>query len=440
MSAPANRQVDVLIIGAGLAGLSCGLYCQRPFLICEQAREPGGLCVTVENDSFLFDCGAHVLHFRTPEARRLITDWLGVPLNTFSRRAFVSVRDRVVPYPFQYHLHGLDPAVVQECLLGLEQARRDPLEALYYAGDNLENWLLKNFGRGLCRHFLLPFNRKFWRMPLRGLTSEWGRRAVPVPTTEQVFQGALDPKARPYGYNATFEYPASGGIGIIAQKMARLMPGRVEYGRRLDRIDYRRRTAHFADGETIAYHTLITTSPMADLRFQLGPVPDLIGQSLGALKSVSILNVNLGVKTPHRPQFHWMYFPQSGPPYFRLGYPTTFAPYAAPAGRDTIYTETSCRIGPGDEEPKGLERKVLRDVTTRYPELDILARRTFFIRHGYVVFDHACQESRERILRFLSDHHIVPCGRYGTWSYLSMEETLLNGMSVARALNTSPVR
>lgn len=62
--------------------------------------------------------------------------------------------------PFQDNLRHLDPDVVLECVQGL--MRRRPSAA---AGAPFADWLQATFGAGICRHFMVPYNRKVWATP-----------------------------------------------------------------------------------------------------------------------------------------------------------------------------------------------------------------------------------------------------------------------------------
>jgi len=56
------------------------------------------------------------------------------------------------------------------------------------------------------------------------------------------------------------------------------------------------------------------------------------------------------------------------------------------------------------------------------------------IKYGYPVYDNNYRRSREGILKFLVGNNIIPCGRYGSWRYMSMEDVILDGKIVADKL------
>jgi phytoene dehydrogenase-like protein len=59
-----KKQYDVIIAGAGMAGLTAGAYlCKYGYnvLICEQADKPGGLVSSFEYKGFIFDGGIRAI-------------------------------------------------------------------------------------------------------------------------------------------------------------------------------------------------------------------------------------------------------------------------------------------------------------------------------------------------------------------------------------------
>jgi protoporphyrinogen oxidase len=54
------------------------------------------------------------------------------------------------------------------------------------------------------------------------------------------------------------------------------------------------------------------------------------------------------------------------------------------------------------------------------------------IDFAYVIFDHAYYDALAVIEPFLAESRIVSVGRYGKWTYCSMEDALLMGRDAAK--------
>jgi len=113
--------------------------------------------------------------------------------------------------------------------------------------QDFASWIAAKFGPGIARHFMLPYNRKFWRFPLSRMTCGWTRSFVPVPSRGRMLLGARGRDGEFPGYNATFWYPSAGRIDVLPRSMAENC-GNILYGRRVVRIDVKRRVAPLRRG------------------------------------------------------------------------------------------------------------------------------------------------------------------------------------------------
>jgi phytoene dehydrogenase-like protein len=99
---------DVLVVGAGLAGLSCALELQRHGVdvqVLERADAPGGRVRTDETAGFLLDRGFQTLPTAYPEARHSF-DYDALGLRPFSSSALIWKDGRVSRFadPFRHPL------------------------------------------------------------------------------------------------------------------------------------------------------------------------------------------------------------------------------------------------------------------------------------------------------------------------------------------------
>ncbi|HEX9289823.1 MAG TPA: NAD(P)-binding protein, partial [Anaeromyxobacteraceae bacterium] len=78
---------DILILGAGLAGISAALHAKGPYRLVERSERAGGLCKTDERGGFCFDATGHWLHLRDPDMRTLAEQALPGGWTTVERKA-----------------------------------------------------------------------------------------------------------------------------------------------------------------------------------------------------------------------------------------------------------------------------------------------------------------------------------------------------------------
>lgn len=94
MTSPA--EADIIIVGAGLAGLSCASHLMKenvPFALIEEDHRVGGRLKTENVGGFLLNYGFQVLQTAYPEARRLL-DYDRLELKAFAPGAMIRIEGR----------------------------------------------------------------------------------------------------------------------------------------------------------------------------------------------------------------------------------------------------------------------------------------------------------------------------------------------------------
>src|SRR6185312_760692 len=112
------------------------------------------------------------------------------------------------------------PAVAYECLLGFLKAQAATEKP---PPRDFAEFCLQNFGDGISRHFMIPYNARLWGVPPTEITADWCSRFVPLPKLEDVVAGAVGLNDRELGYNVKFVYPRL-GIGELSKGLARAVP------------------------------------------------------------------------------------------------------------------------------------------------------------------------------------------------------------------------
>ncbi len=217
-------QTDYLIIGAGPTGLGAAHRLKElgisSFLIAEAGDTVGGLSASYkDNAGFAWDVGGHVLFSKDDRFIKLIDNVMGEDLLVHRRTARVRVAGQWTDYPFQDHIHQLDPELAGRCSQGLRKARGPGEET-----HSFKDWIEHSFGGGITELFLTPYNHKLWAFPLEYMGFQWIRDRV------STVHGKTAGLSGAWGPNSQFRYPRDGGIGAIFVRIA---------GRVYDRILFR---------------------------------------------------------------------------------------------------------------------------------------------------------------------------------------------------------
>ncbi len=424
----------ILILGAGLAGLSAAWHLQKRGLSCrifEKELEIGGLSRSRKINGFTFDHSGHLLHFKNRYTFNLAKNLLGDNLIQHQRNAWVYSHNRYIQYPFQANLSGLPPLAAKECLSGFIRASRDRY-CKNKKDVNFLRWLNFTFGKGITKRFMVPYNNKFWTMPAQKLTCGWVDDFVPVPSLTQVIEGSAGKSQRQFGYNAHFWYFKKGGINQLPLALADQIKN-IHTNCLVQEINLDKKEIKLTSGNKERFDYLISTVPLPELAHIIQGLPNPVASLFKKLRWNSIFNLNLGAEKINCAGRHWVYFPQKEISFFRVGFFHNFSAKLTPPKKNSLYAEVSY------SESKPLDKaKIILRIREDLEKIGILPKAQTIlaqdindIKYGYPIYDLNYCRAREAILRYLMQNNIIPCGRYGSWRYMSMEDVILNGKNIA---------
>ncbi|MDD5772637.1 MAG: FAD-dependent oxidoreductase [bacterium] len=423
----------VVILGAGLTGLSTAYHLKRDYQIFEKEDEAGGLCRSHIVNGFSFDYTGHLLFLKDPGIKKLVFDLLGNNIKCHSRKSWVYLKDQLIPFPFQANFGLLPASIAKECLGDFIFARGYNKNK---DANNFSSWLNSRFGKGLTKYFLRPYNEKMWRVPLSRITLDWVEKFIPQPELDDVVEGVLGKKKDKYGYNAEFWYPEKGGIFSLPRALKNRVKN-LHLNEEAVEISLKKKTVRFRSKKEISYSNIVSTMPLPELIKIIKDIPAEIKTKSKGLSCCSVFNINLGLNIQLDPNIHWIYFPEKKYPFYRYGVISNFSGNAAPAGKSSIYIEISYSSG------KKINKKhVLEDTIKRLIELkvisdknDINTIKTLDIKYAYVIYNSARKNYLRDILEYLEKQGIYSRGRYGSFDYSSMNDALIAGTDIAEKLN-----
>lgn len=424
---------SILVLGSGLSGLSTSYFLRQKKIrteIFEKEKAPGGLCRSFKKQGFTFDFSGHLMHFRNKSTLSLVKRLLKGNLVKHKRDSYVYSFDRFIPYPFQTNFDHLPEKQALACLSGLIESRS---KKSLKSRDFLQ-WIHNKFGKPIAELFLIPYNTKLWRMPLHELEYSWAERFIITPGPGRIKPG-FDDKNGDLGYNNFFWYLKRGGIEELIKGFLRDADS-INLNCRAVGIDLRKKTVKFKNAGTKKFSRLISTIPLPELGKIITPLPDDVKDSFKRLKWVSIYNVNLGLEAITQPARHWIYFSQKNIPFFRVGFFHNFSSSLTPSNKGALYADVSY------SEARPIRKKDIRDRVVKQltatglirHNSDVCCKHINDIRYGYPVYDKNYFRARGKILKFLAKNNVISCGRYGGWSYLSMEDVILESADITKGI------
>ncbi|HUQ81316.1 MAG TPA: FAD-dependent oxidoreductase [Gemmatimonadaceae bacterium] len=418
----------IVIIGAGPTGLGAGYRLRElgytNFKILESRHKVGGLASSERSPKgFTYDIGGHVLFSHYEYFDRLFDRLMGDDYQELLRESWVWMFDRFLPYPFQNNIKFLPKEVVLECLLGLIEAQKQPIDKSRFS--NFEELIHGVFGEGIAKHFMMPYNFKVWAHPPRLMNKEWIGERVSTPPIDRVLGNVvLDRADVSWGPNATFKYPRFGGTGELFDRMRPYVEDQLQLCAPVVAVDNDRREVVLESGERERYDLLLSTIPLDHLVASVsGEAPACVREQAKQLRHSGSYIVGVGIEQQCPSKKCWMYFPEANSPFYRLTYLSNYSPDVVPdpARYYSILAEIS------HSEHKPVDRATVVDDTIR----GLVATQMISERDQDDIVDaHLIERDytyptpsleRDAILGvvqpWLDSQGISSRGRFGAWRY-----------------------
>jgi protoporphyrinogen oxidase len=426
-------RVDYLVIGAGVSGLSFANWVhaeastrQRPapeILVLEADSEPGGYCKTVVQDGFVWDYSGHFFHFKDPG----IEAWLrarmpGQEIRTVVKRSFIRMGGRDIDFPFQKNIHQLPRQDFIDCLVDLYfRDQGTPAGARAGGFGSFQEMLYARFGRSIAEKFLIPYNEKLYACALDTLDPDAMGRFFPHADIGDIIANMRRPDNA--SYNATFTYPLGGAIQYIHALLYDLPAGTVQYCERLEAVDLRRQVARTSKRE-IGFRRLVSSAPL----------PALLGMCALAHDPAcftwnKVLVFNLGFDRKGATEPHWIYFPERELCFYRVG----FYDNIMDGDRMSLYVEIGAARD-ADIDVEAMRGRVLADLekTGIVDSQKLVSWHSVVLDPAYVHVTGAARAAQRVLTPILHAAGVYPVGRYGGWTYCSIEDNMLETRELAR--------
>ena len=425
---PVPDQPRIVIVGAGPTGLGAGYRLRElgyeNWLMLEAREKVGGLASSETSpNGFTYDIGGHVLFSHYEYFDRLFDRLMGDEYQLLLRESWVWMCERFLPYPFQNNIKYLPKEIVLECLLGLIEAQREPLDLSRFR--NFEELIHGVFGAGIAKHFMMPYNFKVWAHPPCMMNKEWiGERVSVVDIKRVLGNVVLDRDDAGWGPNSTFKYPRHGGTGGLFERMRPYVDANLRLNAAVAAIDVDRKEVVLEDGRRERYDILLNTTPL-DLLVEgiEGDVPDVVRDEAARLRHSGSFIVGVGVRQPVPSKKCWMYFPEPNSPFYRVTYLSNYSPEVVPDARThySLLAEVSFSDFKPVDRDRVVEDTIQGMVNTKLlredDRADIVDAHLIERAYTYPTPSLERDQALRTVLPWLETRDIYSRGRFGAWRY-----------------------
>ena len=416
----------IVIVGAGLAGLTAATFLRRhgvPVRVFEAGKNIAGLARSERDaDGYTYDFGAHFITNRLAAAVGVSASCRAMPRYGET----VWLRGRTYSYPFGL-MRSLPFALSAACAKLGSPFRRTPTTAAEWYGGA--------YGAKLAREVAIPLTEAWSGAPATELAASVGAKfATSLPRTIMLKAAArATGRTVAVGYSGTVAesphvwhvYP-DGGIGAVCERLAEEVPDAIETQSPVEAIHVEngRAVGVRVRGEDIPAAGVVSTAPVHILPKLIRGTDALSHLSRFRYRPMAFVNVKLDGPSGLPDVVTWT--PGTETPFFRLSDIGAGLPWLVPAGKSLVTCDIGCLVGdsiwtaPDDELGRlcvaALE-KLVPGVSKRY-----LGCRVMRTPLAYPVYRLEYEGDRKRFEQGTGVEGLVSVGRNGEFAHILMED------------------
>ena len=214
---------DLLIIGAGPAGLTAGYELaksDKKVIVIEKKSQVGGLAETKVFGDYRYDIGPHRFFTKNKEVYNLFLKMLNEDAVEVNRKTRILFKNSYFDYPLTplNALFGL--GFFESVTIGFSYIIARIKSYLNITKiNNFEDWVVDRFGRKLFNNFFKNYTEKVWGIDCKDIGSDWAAQRIKGLSLSTAIKFALFPKSkkRPKTLVDKFYYPRL-GAGMLWEK------------------------------------------------------------------------------------------------------------------------------------------------------------------------------------------------------------------------------
>lgn len=420
----------VVILGAGIAGLSCAYYLKNKCdtILIEKNESIGGLCQSFEINGFWFDYGGHGVFTKSKEVRKVmesevsVTDEVANALN-YKKGCWIK-------NPVQNNLFSLS---IDEKIKILKDFINKNDDGKY---KDYAEWLRKKYGVYFAENYPYLYTKKYWTVSPDKMETKWIGPRMYIPTLEEMLYGSYTEETNFVHYSGSFSYPNEGGFQRFLGNLTKgvnVITGTNEYV-----IDNNKKEIICKDNH-IVYDEIVSTIPLMEL-VQLLHAPKSIVDCANELNYTSLIIVSFGIRKENvmpKKKIKLFYVYDEEKLISRAYSTSELGRNNAPLGCSTIQAEVYF------SKYKQLHmslNEIKEKVKTEFVDMglfgyeDVVVEDVRLKKYSNILFTKGTYEKRKKVHEYLNYIGINYAGRFGEWEYLWSDQSYLSGKKVAEKI------
>lgn len=416
------KKIDVMILGAGIAGLGAALKARqlcRKAVIFESGNSAGGLLDNFEVQGFRFDNAVHLSFASENEVRSIFdqTEYLTHPADAWNFES-----DKWMKHPVQNNLYPLSADEKVDLIKSF-------LTRPELFGDDYDSWLRHQYGDKLAERYPIRYTQKYWDTPASSLSTTWVGNRMRRAELDEILLGAFTSDTPNTYYTKEMRYPKRGGFRAFIEPL--IEKSNICYNHKAVKIDTEKKVVTFSNGNQLEYSLLLSSIPLPILATLIVDIPTDMLSISKQLVSTSIDLVSVGFGREIIKDL-WFYIYDEDIWASRAYSPSVKSPENAPQGCSSLQFEIYSR----GTESRYNKTDLLENVRYALKKMNIAKEDEILFMHhkhlpyGNVVFDKGMELIRDKLRKYFDDHNVKTMGRFGEWDYLWSNQSFLSGYNI----------
>ncbi len=440
------RKDEVLILGAGPAGLACSIELHKAnanFIVVEKAQQVGGLAKTYQFGEFRTDNGPHRFFSKNKYLYEFIGRLLGERWIKVDRFTRFYTKGKYYKYPlelkdvlFNIRLIDASRALISYLTARVKFFGKEP--------KNFEEYAVSTFGKSIADFCILNYTEKTWGLPCSELSADWAKQRIEGLTIKSLIAKMIKPsKDGPKTLVDQFYYPEL-GTGLIYDEIMKVIGNdRVSLETEPVQIEHDNKKivrVILNNGELISPDYLVSSIPITSLTWLLNPLPPKeVLEAVKKLRYRSQVYLFITINKPSVSRDQWIYFPDKEVPFARISEMKNFSIKMSPEDKTSLFIEFFCWE---KDEVWNKGKEELFEVTIWWLEkLGIVKREevldVYHIKQKdiYPVYSLEYEKNLGIIKSYLDKfENLIYIGRQGRFKYTNQDHSLEMGILAARSI------
>lgn len=447
-----KKNIDVLVLGAGVAGLACAdeilKKSKKKVLVLEKNKWVGGLAATISNNGFLYDLAPHRWFTKNEELNKWIDDLLGDELIWVKKYTPMYQFDKFFSYPIKISDVLKKISIpMQSVMLATFLFERVRSKIIKPKIVTMKDAYISRFGYGLYKWFNEEYNEKLWgEGGCETMSADFVDQRVKNLSLSTAVLNALGfGKGKVISLVDQFRFPKR-GTGRISEKLAERIiknGGEILLTEKVNNVKKLKSGYEIATDKNI-YVTkkLVSSIPIDDLLRAFGN--KFIEPISNEIKKLTYVNQKIVVLLANKTNltdFTWVYVHPKKIKTFRFLEMNNWSKDMSPKGKTSLVFEYPYH--PGDQVDKMTDNELVETTIKDFIKYfapksisskNIIGGRTYYVPKAYPKYDLFYKEALGVIKKFVKKklEGVILIGRSGMFHYNNMDHSIYTGLLAAR--------